>query len=177
MINRKVFLCFIILFIFVVSFIYAEHNSVNFVSVLNGSSTKVDQNLSSSVFVGQAIVFETKDTKDLIATSGFASTILKVNSNNITFINQTEDKVFEDIKIPVKVKIETTVGKITKVRYKISQGGEENWEDEIDCSEMAGSNTFEFSKDILFTRIILRCMLNIQMVQKNMQVVGPRHIL
>ena len=155
MINRKIFLCFIILFVFVVSFIYAEHNNVNFVSVLNGSNTKVDQNLSSSVFVGQAIVFETKDTKDLVATSGFASTILKVNSNNITFINQTEDKVFEDIKIPVKVKIETAVGKITKVRYKISQGGEENWEDEIDYyegSEMAGSSTFEFSKDILFTK-------------------------
>ncbi len=155
MINRKIFLCFIILFVFVVSFIYADHNNVNFVSVLNGSNTKVDQNLSSSVFVGQAIVFETKGTKDLIATSGFASTILKVNSNNITFINQTEDKVFKDIKIPVKVKIETAVGKITKVRYKISQGGEENWEDEIDYyegSEMAGSSTFEFSKDILFTK-------------------------
>lgn len=155
MINRKIFLYFIILFVFIVSLIYAEPNSASFVSVLNGSSTKVDQNLSSSVFVGQAIVFETKDTKDLVATSGFASTILKVNSNNITFINQTEDKVFEYIKIPVKVKIETTVGKITKVRYKISQGGEENWEDEIDYyegSEMAGSSTFEFSKDILFTK-------------------------
>ena len=155
MINRKIFLCFIILFVFVVSFIYAEHNSVNFVSVLNGSSTKVDQNLSSSVFVGQTIVFETKGTKDLIATSGFASTILKVNSHNITFINQTEDKVFENIKIPVKIEIKTAIGKITKVRYKISQGGEENWEDEIDCyegSEMTGSSTFEFSKDILFTK-------------------------
>ena len=155
MINRKIFLCFIILFVFVVSFIYAEHNSVNFVSVLNGSSTKVEQNLSSSIFIGQPIVFETKDTKDLVATSGFASTILKVNSNNITFINQTEDKVFEDIKIPVKVKIETAVGKITKVRYKISQGGEENWEDEIDYyegSEIASSSTFEFSKYILFTK-------------------------
>lgn len=155
MINRKIFLCFIILFVFVVSFIYAEHNSVSLVSVLNGSSTKVDQNLSSSFFVGQAIVFETKGTKDLIATSGFASTILKVNSHNITFINQTEDKVFENIKIPVKIEIKTAIGKITKVRYKISQGGEENWEDEIDCyegSEMTGSSTFEFSKDILFTK-------------------------
>lgn len=155
MINRKIFLCFIILFVFVVSFIYAEHNSVSLVSVLNGSSTKVDQNLSSSFFVGQAIVFETKGTKDLIATSGFASTILKVNSHNITFINQTEDKVFENIKIPVKIEIKTAIGKITKVRYKISQGGEENWEDEIDCyegSEMTVSSTFEFSKDILFTK-------------------------
>ena len=155
MINRRNFLYFIILFVFVVSPIYAEPNSANFVSVLNGSNTKVEQNLSSSIFIGQPIVFETKGTKDLIATSGFASTILKVNSPNITFSNQTEDKVFEDIKIPVKVKIETAVGKITKVRYKISQGGEENWEDEIDYyegSEIASSSTFEFSKDILFTK-------------------------
>ena len=81
MINRRNFLYFIILFVFVVSPIYAEPNSANFVSVLNGSNTKVEQNLSSSIFIGQPIVFETKGTKDLIATSGFASTILKVNSS------------------------------------------------------------------------------------------------
>ena len=54
------------LFVFIATLVYAE-KIPNFVSVLNGSNTNVEQDLSSSIFVGQPLVFETKDTIDLIS--------------------------------------------------------------------------------------------------------------
>lgn len=115
--------------VFVVSFVYATDK--NFVSVLNGSSfTRNDTaSLKSFSFIGQPVVFNTNDTVDLVSSSGFASSISNVKSSSITFVNQTSEEIFKDVEIPVKVKIDTVFGNITKVRYRIRQGSDSIFED------------------------------------------------
>lgn len=138
--------------VFVVSFVYAADK--NFVSVLNGSSfTRNDTaSLKSFSFIGQPVVFNTNDTVDLVSVSGFAASISNVKSSSITFVNQTSEEIFKDVNVPVKVKIDTVFGNITKVRYRIRQGTDSVFEDEIDYTGALGSSSVIFSTNVVFNR-------------------------
>ena len=138
------------LFTFFTSFAYAADN--NFVTVLNGSNTASETDSKSYTFVGQPVVFDTKDSIDYISQSAFASVISRVQSSSITFTNNTEDTVFTDIEVPVKVNIVTSYGTINKVRYRISQGSSGVWEDEIEYSGTVGSSEVDFSQNVSFVK-------------------------
>ncbi len=150
MINKKFLLIYLMLFTFFTSFAYAADN--NFVTVLNGSNTASETDSKSYTFVGQPVVFDTKDSIDYISQSAFASVISRVQSSSITFTNNTEDTVFTDIEVPVKVNIVTSYGTINKVRYRISQGSSGVWEDEIEYSGTVGSSEVDFSQNVSFVK-------------------------
>lgn len=150
MINKKFLLIYLMLFMVFTSFAFADDK--NFVSVLNGSQTASQTNSKSYTFVGQPVVFDTNDSIDYISQSAFASVISRVQSSSITFTNNTEDIVFTDIEIPVKVNIVTNYGTLNKVRYRISQGSGGIWEDEIDYSIGSNLTEVDFSKTISFSK-------------------------
>ncbi len=126
MINKKIILSFLMLFVFAL-IIYADGK--NFVTILNGANTTSATNATNYSFVGQSIVFDTTETKTAVSQSAFASTFYSVQSDTITFTNNTSSEEFTDIKVPLKVTIKSTNGNITKVQYRIWQGENPDWND------------------------------------------------
>ena len=121
MINKKIAVLFTVLFLFP-AFVYA--GGKNFVSLLSGmsgtpSQKQSDGNISKS-FVGQSVVFKEVMNKDLIANSGFASAVSRVQNQNISFEMETDiTQAFSSQVVPLKMKIATTVGNIIKIKYQI----------------------------------------------------------
>lgn len=129
MINKKLFvLSFLLLFVFLVAYNYADGK--NFVTILNGSSFGSDTSVRKNTysFVGQPVVFTTKEDTNLTSQSAFASVFRITQSSNIAFENTTSSDPFEDITVPLTVTIRPTNGKkITKIRYRIWQGENADW--------------------------------------------------
>jgi len=120
MINKKIAVLFTVLFLFP-AFIYAEGK--NFVTMLSGANTATSANTKSYSFVGQSLVFDTNDDLNSISRSAFASVLRSYQSSNISFKDNTEQIVYSDIKVPLKVHIESAIEQnIVKVKYQIWQG-------------------------------------------------------
>ena len=158
MINKKLlFLCFSMLFVFSANFIYADNN---FVTVLNGTNITTDSSATSYSFVGQPVVFNTADDLNYVSKSAFASVLRSYKSSDIKFTDKTEQKIFTDINVPLKVDIESlSSSNIVKVKYQIWQGGDPDW-DSVPGSETytvydetsgTGVPKYEFNETIAFT--------------------------
>ncbi len=153
MINKKIILSFFMLFVFSL-IIYADGK--NFVAMLNGAVTASSPNTTNYAFVGQSVVFDTTETKTSVSQSAFASVFYSVQSDTITFTNNTSSEAFTDIKIPLKVTIKSTGDKIEKIQYRIWQGENPNWNDwdtspAIDYSFSAKTEV-EFSTNVVFSQ-------------------------
>lgn len=147
MINKKLlFLCFLMLFVFFAGFVYAENN---FITIANGGGT---QDLSTAT-LGQAIVFAQKTDK-YIAKSGYASVLMSSKSDNITFVDKTEKKTFENDVVPIQIEITTTKGTINQIAYKVGNGENPNF-DKIPSVEYTDfdheQTTVTFKENIAFT--------------------------
>lgn len=160
MINKKLLflLCFFMSLVFSAGFVSADNN---FITILNGttSTTSNSANATSYSFVGQSVVFDTNDDLNYISKSAFASVLRSYKSSDIKFTDNTTQKVYKDINIPLKVNIESlSSSNIVKVKYQIWQGGDPDW-DSIPESETytvydqttgAGTHTYDFDKEVLF---------------------------
>ena len=135
MINKKlIILPFLMLFAFLAAYNYADGK--NFVTILNGANFKSSGNENSYSFIGQPVVFTTKENKDSISQSAFASVFYATQSSSITFTNNTDTEPFEDVNIPLNVTINSVNNKkITKVRYQIWQGENADWNDRTTSPE------------------------------------------
>ncbi len=157
MINKKVLLPLLMLFI-LSTFAYADAGKTfNFVSLLNGSDTSVTSSSKNYSFVGQSIVFDTKETADYTSQSAFASIFRITQSNDISFTNNTGSEAFTDINVPLNVTIKTTASSnIVKIKYRIWQGENADWSDYEKSPEhvwtgFTPGTTVTFSPTISFT--------------------------
>lgn len=148
MINKKLFvLSFLMSFVVLVGYLYAADNSKNYVALLNGATHTVasgNPGKSEYSFIGQPIVFDELGGENAVSRSAFASAFYIVQSSSITITNETEDKVYEDIKVELKVKIESTAGEINKIKYRVWQGENPDWNDYTTCPEVPLSSTTDF---------------------------------
>ena len=158
MINKKLFvLSFLMSFAVLVGYLYAADGSKNYVALLNGATHTVvpgnsgNPGKSEYSFIGQSVVFDEKGGKDAVSRSAFASAFYIVQSSSITITNNTEDKVYEDIKVPLEVNIKSTIGKITKIKYRVWQGENPDWNDYTKCPEIELSSTSTQSRPADFT--------------------------
>ncbi len=155
MINKKFLLPLLMLFI-CSAFVYAER-TLNFVSLLNGADTAAETGTKNYSFVGQSVVFDTKEASDYISQSSFASVFRVSQSDQIEFTNNTGSEDFTDINIQLNVTIKTTAGSnIEKIRYRIWQGENADWYDyetspEIDWTDFTPGTTVTFSPTVSFT--------------------------
>ena len=163
MINKKLFvLSFLMSFAVLVGYLYAadESKSKNFVTLLSGATHTVAGSTNTAVtgkpgkseysFIGQAVVFDEKGGKNAVSRSAFASAFYIVQSSSITITNETEDIVYEDIRVKLKVKIESKNGKkINKIRYRVWEGENPDWNDYSTCPEieLSTSSPKEFTPD------------------------------
>ena len=155
MINKKIAVLFTVLFLFpALSYAGAK----NFVSLLNGMSKTSSQgqgndniNISKS-FVGQSVVFKEVMNKDLIANSGFASAISRVQNQNISFEMITDlTEAFKTQVVPLQMKVVTTSGNIEKIKYQILvDSGTDKWE-EHPIEEFNKASTVVFTENISFS--------------------------
>ncbi len=157
MINKKlIILPFLMLFAFLAAYNYADGK--NFVTILNGANFKSSGNENSYSFIGQPVVFTTKENKDSISQSAFASVFYATQSSSITFTNNTDTEPFEDVNIPLNVTINSVNNKkITKIRYQIWQGENADWNDrttspEKDYTGFTSGTTVEFSTTVAFSK-------------------------
>lgn len=153
MINKKFILSFLVLFVFSLV-IYADGK--NFVAILNGANIANSSNATNYAFAGQSVVFDTTETKKSVSQSAFASVFYSVQSDTITFTNNTSSEVFTDITVPLKVTVKSTGDKIEKIQYRIWQGENPNWNDwktspAIDYSFSANTEV-EFSTNVVFSQ-------------------------
>ena len=157
MINKKIILSFLMLFMFFAGYVYAADNGENFVTILNGANIASAPDSTNYSFVGQSVVFDTKETRDYVSQSAFASTFFSVQSDAIEFKNRTESKEFTDIKVPVKVIIESKTGsKINNIQYRVWQGDSPNWNDwgkspAIPYEGFTAGTTVEFSTTVVLS--------------------------
>ena len=146
MINKKIIISAVVLSICCLfGFSFAENN---FVTIASGGGT---QNFNTTT-LGQAIVFAQK-TDRFIAKSGYASVLTTTKSDDITFVDQTEQKTFETNVVPIKVEITTGKGVIDQIAYKVGNGENPNF-DRIEAVEYTGftkAATVTFEKNIDFT--------------------------
>ncbi len=153
MINKKLFvLSFLMSFVVLVGYLYAAENKKNFVTLLSGATHTVAGSTNTAVtgnpgkseysFIGQAVVFDEKGGKNAVSRSAFASAFYIVQSSSITITNETEDIVYDDIRVKLKVKIESHNGKkINKIRYRVWEGENPDWNDYTKCPEIELSTT------------------------------------
>ena len=154
MINKKIFLSFLMLFVFSL-IAYAE--DTNFVTILNGSNVTRASSTSYS-FVGQPVVFNTQETKDYTSQSAFASVFYSVQSSSISFTNNTGSGPFTDVAVELKVTIKSTAGNIENVQYRIWQGANPDWNDweksparPYDISGASDKKKIDFSEKVSFS--------------------------
>lgn len=145
MINKKIIavvLCICCLW----GFSFSENN---FVTISNGGEFTKDFNTLS---LGQAVVFS-QETDTNVAKSGYPSILMTSKSNEITFTNETEDKIFEsNFSVPIKVEIKTNRGTINQIAYQIGNGENPDF-NKIDSVEYTGfskAQTVVFEKNIDF---------------------------
>ncbi len=157
MINKKlIILPFLMLFAFLAAYNYADGK--NFVTILNGANFKSSGNENSYSFIGQPVVFTTKENKDSISQSAFASVFYATQSSSITFTNNTDTEPFEDVNIPLNVTINSVNNKkITKIRYQIWQGENADWNDrttspEKDYTGFTSGTSVEFKETVAFNK-------------------------
>lgn len=158
MINKKIAVLFTVLFLFP-AFIYAEGK--NFVTMLSGANTATSANTKSYSFVGQSLVFDTNDDLNSISRSAFASVLRSYQSSNISFKDNTEQIVFSDIKVPLKVHIQSAIEtNIVKVKYQIWQGeSNPDWDSitEADTHTVyddttgSGVHEYDFKEEVTFS--------------------------
>lgn len=156
MINKKLFvLSFLMSFVVLVGYLYAADGSKskNFVTLLSGEThTVVSDNSgkpgkSEYSFIGQSVVFDEKGGKTAVSKSAFASAFYIVQSSSITITNETEDIVYDDIEVELKVNIKSTDGDIKKIKYRVWQGENPDWNDYDKCPELPFTN-FSPAKNI-----------------------------
>ena len=156
MINKKIAL--LITLLLFPAFIYAGGR--NFVTILNGATSLTKSDKTSYSFVGQPIVFNTSGNLNSVSKSAFASVLRSYKSSDIKFTDKTEQKVFTDIQIPLKVDIEAlSSSNIVKVKYQIWQGGDPDWDSVpadktytvYDDTSGTGRATYEFNETVAFT--------------------------
>lgn len=153
MINKKLIVLSFLFFVCMVGYLYAadESKSKNFVTLLSGethtvaSGTSGNPGKSEYSFIGQSVVFDEKGGKNAVSRSAFASTFYIVQSQDITITNETEDVVYDDIKVKLKVKIQSAAGDITKIKYRVWQGENPDWNDYTTCPEVSLSSTTDFT--------------------------------
>lgn len=161
MINKKLlFLCFLMLFVFSAVFVYAADGK-NFVTILSGATNTTSASAKSYSFIGQPVVFNTADDLNYVSKSAFASVLRSYKSSDIKFTDKTEQKTYTDIKVPLKVDIESlsSSSKIVKVKYQIWQGGDPDWdsvsEDDTytvyDGTSGEGVPTYNFDETVAFS--------------------------
>ncbi len=163
MINKKLlFLCFLMLFVFSAVFVYAADGK-NFVTILNGATNTTSNSASakSYSFIGQPVVFKTADDLNYVSKSAFASVLRSYKSSDIKFTDKTEQKTYTDIKVPLKVDIESlsSDSNIVKVKYQIWQGGDPDWDSipesdtytVYDKTSETGVSKYEFNETVAFT--------------------------
>jgi len=149
MINKTNFI--VIMFLMLLSASAYCADPKNFVFLSNGASfAKSASTIHNSSFLGQTLVSNSVSGRDLISQSGFSSSISKVQNSSITFVNLTEDKEYTTHVVPVQVRINTTEGTISKVRYKISQGDSGIWEPEKEYALSGSSSTVIFTENVAF---------------------------
>ena len=146
MINKKIIINVVVLCVCCLfGFSFAENN---FVTIASGGGTT---NLNTAT-LGQAIVFAQK-TDRYIAKSGYASVIMSSKSDDITFTDETEKKTFESNVVPIKIKIETTRGKIDQIAYKVGNGENPDFDKlpSVEYKDFSSAQTVTFEKSIDFT--------------------------
>ena len=145
-------------FAFLAVCVYADKN---FVTTLNGSSFKSDSSNKTNAysFIGQPVVFATTESKDTTSQSAFASVFYITQSSSITFTNNTGDEPFDDINVELKVKIESSAGNITKIKYRVWQGDNPDWnnystspEIDVDTTTFSAGTEIDFSTAVVFTQ-------------------------
>ena len=144
MINKKLlFLSFLMFSVFLAVCVYADRNIV---TTLNGSNFISDsgKKTNSYSFIGQPVVFATKEEKEVTSQSAFASLFYITQNSSITFTNNTGEEPFDDISVDLKVRIESKVGVITKIRYRIWQGKDPDWNNYSASPEIELSSTTDF---------------------------------
>ena len=99
---------------------------------------------NSYSFIGQPVVFATKEEKEVTSQSAFASLFYITQNSSITFTNNTGEEPFDDISVELKVRIESKVGAITKIRYRIWQGKDPDWNNYSASPEVELSSTTDF---------------------------------
>ncbi len=157
MINKKlIILPFLMLFAFLAVYNYA-YGDKNFFTMLNGASFKSSGNENSYSFIGQPVVFTTKEETNSISQSAFASVFYATQSSSITFTNNTDAEPFKVIDVPLKVTINSAGGKITKIRYQYWQGENADWNDrttspENDYTGFEEGTTVEFLETVAFDK-------------------------
>ena len=142
MINKKLFvLSFLLLFVVLVGYLYAAENKKNFVTLLSGATHTVTSGNSGAPgkseysFIGQSVVFDELGGKNAVSRSAFGSAFYVGQSSSITFTNKTEDIVYDDINVVLKVNIESNAGKIEKIKYRVWEGENPDWNDYTKCPE------------------------------------------
>ncbi|MBO7611506.1 MAG: hypothetical protein J6T23_04760 [Elusimicrobia bacterium] len=158
MINKKLLvLSFLMFSVFLAVCVYADRNIV---TTLNGSSFISDSGKGTNAysFIGQPVVFATKEEKEVTSQSAFASLFYITQDPNITFENLTGNDEFNKIDVKLQVRINSKIGNITKIRYRIWQGDNPDWnvyneetkerpyEGFDELSEVTFSTTVYFSK-------------------------------
>ena len=144
MINKKIIISAVFLSVCCLfGFSIAENN---FVTIASGGTT----NLNTAT-LGQAIVFAQK-TDRYVAKSGYASVLMSSKSDSISFTDETEKKVFESNVVPIKIKIETTRGKIDQIAYKVGNGSNPDFDKipSIEYTDFSPATTVTFEKNIDF---------------------------
>ena len=132
----------------------AKKEPKNFVTVLNGASFRSETGKNSYSFIGQPVVFATAEGSSTTSQSAFASVFYITQSSSITFKNNTEDKVFDKIEVPLNVHIHSDAGNITKIRYRIWQGENVDWNNYTDSPEEPYTG-FSVGPDIDFSTTVL----------------------
>ncbi len=142
MINKKLFVLSFLFFVCMVGYLYAAENKKNFVTLLSGETHTVvpgdsgKPGKSGYSFIGQSVVFDEKGGKNAVSRSAFASAFYIVQSSSITITNETEDIVYDDIEVELKVNIQSTAGNIKKIKYRVWQGENPDWNDYNKCPEI-----------------------------------------
>lgn len=130
MINKKIFLSFLMLFVFSL-IAYADGKSKNFITILNGTSIVTSGDTKNYSFVGQPVVFDTKEDNGKVSQSAFASVFYSVQSEGISFTNNTGSEPFDKVDVDLKVTIDATDANsgIETIQYRIWQGPNPDWND------------------------------------------------
>ncbi len=135
MINKKLLILSFLMFVaFLTVCVYADSKEKNFVTVLNGANFESEAGKNSYSFIGQPVVFATKEEKDTTSQSAFASVFYITQSSDIHFTNiTTSTEPFKDIQVDLEVTIISSStapndkGDIDKVRYRVWEGEDVDW--------------------------------------------------
>ena len=132
--------------------------------------------------MGQAIIFA-QQTESVIAKSGFESILMTSKSGDITFTNETEQKVFETNVVPIKIKVTAVEGKTlsTTIAYKVGDGENPDF-NKIPANELkipSGKTEYTFEKDINFTEGLSanQFWLWAQCIDENNNTAGSSYII